>query len=73
MEFAGKELKLVNFKDIYNEKRVLEIFVQILLGFKYLHDQYIVHCNLTLKVIYLLLFYKFIFFYFIIFYLEYFY
>jgi serine/threonine protein kinase len=55
MEFAGKELKLNNFNGIYNENRVLEIFVQILLGFKYLHDQNIAHCNLTLKV-YLLLF-----------------
>ena len=50
MEFAGKELKLNNFNGIYNENRVLEIFVQILLGFKYLHDQNISHRKISLKV-----------------------
>jgi serine/threonine protein kinase len=50
LEYFGKELKLNNFNGIYNENRVLEIFVQILLGFKYLHDQNISHRNISLKV-----------------------
>jgi serine/threonine protein kinase len=52
MQFVGtKELKQVNSQiKQYNEDRVLEIFSQILLAVKYLHDMNIVHGDLNLKV-----------------------
>jgi len=50
-DFPGKELKQVNSQiKQYNEDRVLEIFSQILLAVKYLHDMNIVHGDLNLKV-----------------------